>query len=705
MRSAQARAQVAGYLKADSAHWDKVASNPYTSNPNYQTPSFTVGSGTQDDPFRKSYTANQTGIEQKQPPKEMLASWLRDYQDQATKYNKAKTGLESTTFAKDGKDVTSQSLQQIQKQRETELENRRMQQHTIETRAGNISLPDLLMNPQTTQSYTGTSTVNLETFLKERGYDLSKPEAIPDSVLTTPVKYTEARKQASDSVKFDTPMGDLRFKEPYYAGFGVQDGKMDFRYKYPEASAETQLLRKQAKERIAQFDPKPMDSLVKDSSYVGETGTITLKKNEVLTKKQSDKWGFDPIANIANKDMQTTWTVTVKQKGVEYTADFKTREEAVAFKKSQEPKVFSGFGNSALEGWNYASAVETGEVINPSKTETWVDDARFRLSQVFRPTYNIGAMAYNLSQPEDKQLPIKSTAEDVLIGGTIEDVKKGNILKGTGVTGLGKYIEEDYFRAGFELPSAIFTGWAGGKGITYGLKGVSYSVSATTKLGNKIIQSSAPTIVKVPTMAVMGAGQAVQRTGAKVSAIPSKIGSSIYDYGTVMRGTKYGTMVFTPTQQMVRQGIVRPYDKFTMFQGSRVGFGTKMNFIMTPSGRMFVRQATDIGSDIGARPQFLNRQVAMFETDSVTGFATRGKMKTVEATLPKAKPFESEVFAPTKKTELVLKNPPKEPYKFPELVKKESFPELVKVEDIPTRVPTITKPDIDLDRARLTRLG
>ena len=80
-RIQQAQRKAHGQLSADRAHWANVVSNPYTSNPNYQTPSFTVGSGTKDDPFRKSYTANQTGIEQKQQTQEMLASWIRDYQD------------------------------------------------------------------------------------------------------------------------------------------------------------------------------------------------------------------------------------------------------------------------------------------------------------------------------------------------------------------------------------------------------------------------------------------------------------------------------------------------------------------------------------------------------------------------------------------------------------------------------------------------
>lgn len=568
MRSAQARAQVAGYLKADSAHWANVASNPYTSNPNYKTPNFTVGSGTKDDPFRTDYNKGKTAIgETTTPPKEMVASYLRSYQDQATKYNKAKTGLENTNYSQ-------ADLQQINKQRETELANRRQQQYVAELRAGNIGQADALMNPQTTQSYTGTSTVNLKTFLKERGYDLNKPEAIPDSVLTKPVKYTEARKQASDSEMFNTPMGDLRFKEPYYAGFGVQGGKIDFRYKYPEASAETQMLRRQAKERIAKFDPKPMDSLVKDSSYVGVTGTITLKKNEVLTKKQSDKWGFDPIANQVNKDMQTTWTVTVKQKGAEYTADFKTREEAVAFKKSQEPKVFSGTDNVWWNKFMYASAVDSGEVISPKETPTLTDDVRYYSSVVWRPLINLGASAVNLTQPKDKQIPIYQTGAERLIGGTIDDVVEGQPLKGTGVTGTWKYIEQDPLRAVLELPAEAVMWVGGGKAISLGTQAVRRGVKvitptiqsverSATQTGYNIVQSTkVPSLLKTPVEATMVTGKAIE-TGIKKSQRGiektqqkllqynpltfyqyrqvEKIGSSIYKKDTERRIEKIGS--------------------------------------------------------------------------------------------------------------------------------------------------------------------
>uniref|UniRef100_A0AAT9JAD7 ORF51 n=1 Tax=Nitrosopumilaceae spindle-shaped virus TaxID=3065433 RepID=A0AAT9JAD7_9VIRU len=617
-----------------------------------------------------------------------------------TKSYKVSKGDTMKVYEKDGTDVTAQVMPIIIKQREIELSNRRQQEYVKELRAGNIGIATALTNPQTTQSYKGTSTVNLGTFLKERGLTA---KTAPDSMFKP--DYSEKLEKARAQAKTSGDMGDLRLADKGFIG------KTNQPYQMSRADSNEINQRKLAQQRVAAFDPKPIDSFfAKDSSYVPSVGTVTLTKNELLTKKETDVWGFDPIANQVNKDMGTTWTVTVQKKGVEYTSDFKTREEAVLFKKSQE-KVFSGTDNDLWNKYNYAPAVDSGEVIHPSKTETWSDDIRLGAGYVITPSYNILKTVYNLTQPEDKQVPMLATAEDKLIGGTITDVMSGTPLKGTGVTGFADYVVENPFRAVAEIPSAVVTGFMGGKAITYGVKGVSYGVSTTAKLGNKIIQGNAPTIVKVPTMAMMGTGQAIQRTGAKVSAIPSRIGSSVYAYGTIPTGTKYGMPSFTIPQQVVRQGIVKPYDTATMFQGSRVGFGAKANFIMTPSGRMFVRQSTDIAGEIGAKPQFLNKQVAMFENENVVGFATRGKMKTTQYDMPKETPFKSDVFEPTKKTELVLKNQPKEKKPFPELYDSKAttsgkpFPDdLVKVEDIGKRsIPKLQTPTV-LDRIKSTTL-
>ena len=53
--------------------------------------------------------------------------------------------------------------------------------YIIALRAGKVNVATALLKPQTTQSYSA-NTINTKQFLKERGYDISKPESIPNSV-------------------------------------------------------------------------------------------------------------------------------------------------------------------------------------------------------------------------------------------------------------------------------------------------------------------------------------------------------------------------------------------------------------------------------------------------------------------------------------------------------------------------------------------
>lgn len=82
-------------------------------------------------------------------------------------------------------------------------------EYTTALREGKVNLATALLNQRTTGGYTGPNTVNIETFLTERGYDISKPETIPDSIFK-PEKQLKSRAQASGAVKNDSQMGDLR---------------------------------------------------------------------------------------------------------------------------------------------------------------------------------------------------------------------------------------------------------------------------------------------------------------------------------------------------------------------------------------------------------------------------------------------------------------------------------------------------------------
>ena len=52
--------------------------------------------------------------------------------------------------------------------------------YIIALRAGKVNVATALLKPQTTQTYSANNTVNTKQFLAERGYDIAKPESIPN---------------------------------------------------------------------------------------------------------------------------------------------------------------------------------------------------------------------------------------------------------------------------------------------------------------------------------------------------------------------------------------------------------------------------------------------------------------------------------------------------------------------------------------------
>ena len=90
--------------------------------------------------------------------------------------------------------------------------NAEQKAYVASLRAGGVGLAEALLKPKTKQTYyvkgkqvpKSETSINIERFLTERGYDISKPELIPNSVFK-PEKQLKARQQASQS-----PMGDLR---------------------------------------------------------------------------------------------------------------------------------------------------------------------------------------------------------------------------------------------------------------------------------------------------------------------------------------------------------------------------------------------------------------------------------------------------------------------------------------------------------------
>ena len=82
-------------------------------------------------------------------------------------------------------------------------------QYIIDLRAGKIPLAVALSNPQTKLTYyksgrevdKSETSINLSTYLTERGYDESRPENIANSVLMTPTKQTELRAEIQEKTK------------------------------------------------------------------------------------------------------------------------------------------------------------------------------------------------------------------------------------------------------------------------------------------------------------------------------------------------------------------------------------------------------------------------------------------------------------------------------------------------------------------------
>ena len=97
--------------------------------------------------------------------------------------------------------------------------NAKQTAYVASLRAGGVGIAEALLNPQTSQTYfknnipvsKSETSINAEKFFEERGYDLSKPELIPDSIFK-PEKQLDARTQSEKAV-----MGDLNKKANTYS--------------------------------------------------------------------------------------------------------------------------------------------------------------------------------------------------------------------------------------------------------------------------------------------------------------------------------------------------------------------------------------------------------------------------------------------------------------------------------------------------------
>ena len=561
--SAKARAESVNQLAQDQKHWNQVISNPSTSGAS-QTAITALGLS------HNVNELNASGVSSIYNVGDMTKAGFLPTSATVTLNT-------SSPYKKVGDTIPTRT--NTSSDSKTNESNIIQKQYTKDLRTGKVGLADALLTQRTAGGYTGANTVNLKTFLAERGYNLSRPETIPDSVFK-PVKYDKARKQATHAYKTDTEMGDLRNLIP-----PIQEVSSSTLQTRQKANAE--------RAGIVGTVSKQADmSFAKDKMMSG--GAITIQKNASSTNLVSggkfDPFNADPIR--AQETKGYTWTVSIPNRekiptmsgGVfeanapptEYTFD--SEKEAKLFAKSSQPKVFSGTDNEMFNRWNYPSAVDTGEVIHPSKTKTLYDDVRLGFGYVFRPTYNIGATVYNLAQPENKQVPIFTTAEDKLIGGTITDVMEGQPLRGTGVTSFTDYVVENPFRAVAEIPSAVVTGVVGGKAVSLGVKGIG---AGKTMLANA---NYIPQVVK-------NVGTKIQSGAEYVQAVPKRTGVAV------------GSQVWKITPTQVRAGLQSVDKSLAYVGGQRVGLTTAMNLRYTLGGRKFLKESLATSSKENAMPK------------------------------------------------------------------------------------------------------
>ena len=173
-------------------------------------------------------------------------------------------------------------------------------QYVQDLRDGKVGLAQALLKPQTPQSYSAGNTINLKRFLSERGYDINRPETIPDSVLTTPVKYDAARKQAAYAEKTNTTMGDLR-------GFIPRQPKVSDAVLQQRQNALSFMASKEGKggsyigygpdgtpvQGAAAPDPDAKTQWVVDSGKTGNITSFGLDGSSFVAREKTDPLLFD----------------------------------------------------------------------------------------------------------------------------------------------------------------------------------------------------------------------------------------------------------------------------------------------------------------------------------------------------------------------------------------------------------------------------
>lgn len=382
---------------------------------------------------------------------------------------------------------------------DTQLKNIQQRQYTAELRVGNIGLATALLNPQTTQTYQvkgktvprEATSINAESYFQQLGYDTKKSDLIPDSVFK-PVKFEEARLQASKAEKTGATMGDLTKLIPTA----------------PQATPETVRQRKEAQIRVIKAGqpvvtaPKEYNS---DKTLIG-TGVVNLVKKpqtttvgaseEALTVPTEKKnvFEFDPIAVQVGKTQKY-------QFGEGETAkEFSTLAEAQSYARGLEPKVYEG--NVFNKFLRTGEAIDLGEIDKARTPEQQVAEV---VSRATMPIRNITYEVMNLARPEEEKIKIVNTGLGRAIGGTIEAGLTGKPLQ-SGLAEAYEYYAQKPIRL-TELPAEALLAVAGDKGVRLAIQG-------SSKVGSSIVQKSVQYTIPKPMQTQLTVSQKI------VSVVP-----------------------------------------------------------------------------------------------------------------------------------------------------------------------------------------
>lgn len=576
--SRQARAKSAGQLAADRAHWQSVVNDPNTSGKNQASiNAMGLSHNVQqldDAGLSTIYNVGDSITKGGSLPSSATVTINNQSYIIPTKPNQPTIPTRTNTSGNKGVNEANQ----IQKQ------------YVQDLREGKVGLAQALLQPQTPQRYSQGNTVNLKQYLTERGYNINRPETIPDSVLTTPVKYDAARKQASKAEavsrtagrKYD--MGDLRNIIPSQPR--VSDAVLQQRQKAMENIA--------ASKGGSYIGYGPDGTPIQGAPFVKQQFQVTTKDGTVRTFNSLEH--AEKFSQRISKDQ---WTVTYDSPtkvptmsgGViiplQETKTFDSKEEADSFIKTLEGKNIQKIksDNEFVNALRYADLVDSGEVQHPRETPSLADDVLYYSSAGLRPIYNLPLAGYNLTQ--EKPTPIEPTTFESLVGGLMESGQhaltggeQGRPIQQT-MGETWKHFTDDPVRSIVEIPAEVGISLVGGKAIQGAVKtggvvksGIA-SKSKTMKTAIKTVDEKIVTVKGIP------------------STISGKVGIAAEKYAAPNK--MYSPL--TPGQKIV-QSLININKKVNYVEAKKVGVTTKLYYTVSPSGRKSLSDAKSIGQVI-----------------------------------------------------------------------------------------------------------